>query len=551
MLLPWFSLNLILTIEEGKMYPNVRLQGLRHLIVTCLLVCSAAGTAIAGWTTSGSKIIAPSGAEFRITGINWYGFETTGNVAKGLFAHDYTYIIDAIGQDGYSTIRIPFSNAMWELNPIPNANTLSACPSCKGKHARDILALIVNYAGSKGIHVILDNHRSEAGNSAEGNGLWYYVSGNNNYTEQKWINDWVSVQRWARGIQQTMGSTDTITVNYYGSDGLPIILGYDLRNEPHTPSRTAYLSGAAWGNGDGIDPNINPNPNPFAPACVANSTCHDWRLAAERAGDALLGDALNHGWDYPLIFVEGVSTYPTATGTMAAGPYDWYWWGGNLLGINGNSGNAGAPIVLNAGGSATSLGPAVNNQVVYSGHDYGPAEYQQSWFNASTCYRSGCSSSSLADVWKKFWAFPNLAGGVNPVWPGHTSYPWGNTGHTGYTQAPVYLGEFGTGKTDSDLFSAGAGSQGQWFTDIVNFIKSSYSLTSANDSGIAINSLHWTYWAANSEDGYGLFGSSYTGLANAKKEYSFLCGIQQGPLALSSGSAAGQCGSTGPLPNPQ
>ncbi|HYY56145.1 MAG TPA: cellulase family glycosylhydrolase, partial [Pyrinomonadaceae bacterium] len=155
---------------------HIRPQGLRRLMAACLLVCFVTGTAVAGWTTSGSKIIAPGGAEFRITGINWYGFETTGNVAKGLFAHDYTYIIDAIGQDGYSTIRIPFSNAMWELNPIPNANTLSACPSCKGKHARDILALIVNYAGSKGIHVILDNHRSEAGNSAEGNGLWYYVS---------------------------------------------------------------------------------------------------------------------------------------------------------------------------------------------------------------------------------------------------------------------------------------------------------------------------------------------------------------------------------------
>ncbi|HEX8491911.1 MAG TPA: cellulase family glycosylhydrolase [Pyrinomonadaceae bacterium] len=533
------------------MYSNIRPQGLRNLIVACLLVCSAAGTAMAGWTTSGSKIIAPGGAEFRITGINWYGFETTGYVAKGLFAHDYTYIIDAIKQYGYSTIRIPFSNAMWELNPAPNANTISACASCKGKRARDILALIVNYAGARGIHVILDNHRSEAGNSAEGNGLWYYVSGSNNYTEQKWINDWVSVQRWAHGIQQTMGAADTITVNYYASDGLPVILGYDLRNEPHTPSRTAYLSGAAWGSGDGIDPKINPNPNPFAPTCVANSTCHDWRLAAERAGDTLLGDALNNGWDYPLIFVEGVSTYPTAAGTMAAGPYDWYWWGGNLLGINGNAGNAGAPIVLNAGGNASGLGPAVNNQVVYSGHDYGPVEYKQSWFNASTCYRSGCSPSSLADVWKKFWVFPNLAGGVNPVWPGHASYPWGNTGHTGYTQAPVFLGEFGTGKTDGDLFSAGAGSQGQWFTDIINFIKSSYSLTPANDSGVAVNSLHWTYWAANSEDGYGLFGSGYTGLANAKKEYSFLCGIQQGPLALPAGSAAGQCGSTGLLPNPQ
>src|ERR1041384_4665513 len=183
------------------MYPNVRLQGLRHLIVTCLLVCSAASTTIAGWTTSGNKIIAPSGAEFRVTGINWDGFETPDSMAHGLAAPDHPSIAAEIRQSGYSTIRIPFSNAMWELDPVPNANTDSACSSCKGKHARDILALIVNYAGSRGLHVILDNHRSEAGNSAEGNGLWYYVSGNNHYTEQKWISDWVSAQQWAHGIQ--------------------------------------------------------------------------------------------------------------------------------------------------------------------------------------------------------------------------------------------------------------------------------------------------------------------------------------------------------------
>ncbi|MDT7808457.1 MAG: endoglucanase [Acidobacteriota bacterium] len=533
------------------MHKNLAPRRLQSFIAACLFVLCAAGTAAAGWTTGGNKIVAPSGAEFRITGINWYGFETSDNVAHGLYAHDYTFIVDQMRQYGYSTIRIPFSNAMWELNPVPNANTDSACPSCKGKHARDILALIVNYAGSRGLHVILDNHRSEAGNSAEGNGLWYYVSGKNNYTEQKWIDDWVSVQRWAHGIQQTQGAADTVTVNYYASDGLPVILGYDLRNEPHTPSRTAYLNGASWGSGDGIDPKTNPNPNPFAPACVTGSTCHDWRLAAERAGDTILGDAQARGWEYPLIFVEGVSTYPTASGTMAAGPYDWYWWGGNLLGINGNSANPGAPVVLNAGGSAAVLGTAVNNQIVYSGHDYGPAEFQQSWFNASTCYRSGCSSSSLADVWKKFWAFPDLAGGVSPVWPGHATYPWGNTGHTGYAQAPVYIGEFGTGKTDADIISSGAGSQGQWFTDMTNFIQSSYNTTPANDSGVAVGSLHWTYWAANSEDGYGLFGGSYTGLGNTKKEYSFLCAIEQGPLAVPVGAGSGQCGSTGTLPNPQ
>ncbi|HEY0376217.1 MAG TPA: cellulase family glycosylhydrolase [Pyrinomonadaceae bacterium] len=530
---------------------RVRPRSLRNLTFACLLVCCAAMTAAAGWATSGSKVVAPNGAEFRITGINWYGFETTSSVAHGFYAKDYTYVVDQIRQYGYNTIRVPFSNAIWELNPAPNANTISACASCKGKRARDILALIVNYAGSRGLHVILDNHRSEAGNSAEDNGLWYFVSGKNNYTEQKWVSDWVSVQRWAHGIRQTLGATDTVTVNYLASDGFPTIIGYDLRNEPHTPSRAAYLAGATWGSGDGIDPQVNPNPNPFAPSCVATSTCKDWRLAAERAGDTILGDALANGWDYPLIFVEGVSTYPTAAGTMANGPYDWYWWGGNLLGVNGNSANPGAPVVLNAGGSATSLGPAVNNQVVYSGHDYGPVEYQQAWFNASTCYRSGCSSSSLADTWKKFWAFPNLAGGVNPVWSGHSSYPWGNTGHTGYTQAPVFIGEVGTGNTDASLYSSGAGSQGQWFTGMVNFIQSSYSRTAANDSGLAVSSLSWTYWALNTEDGYALLGASYTGLANAKKEYSFLCFIQQGPLAIPQGSGAGQCGSTGALPAPQ
>jgi len=50
------------------------------------------------------------------------------------------------------------------------------------------------------------------------------------------------------------------------------------------------------------------------------------------------------------------SEYPTATGTPANGPFDFYWNGGQLLGVSGNSGNAGAPIVLNAGGNSSSLG---------------------------------------------------------------------------------------------------------------------------------------------------------------------------------------------------
>jgi aryl-phospho-beta-D-glucosidase BglC (GH1 family) len=510
----------------------------------------AATAASPGWHTGGTQILNPVGAPFIITGINWYGFETTGFVAHGLYARDYTSIVDEIKQYGYNTIRIPFSNQMWETNPVPNPNTISACKSCQGKHSRDIMALIVSYAGGIGLHVILDNHRSEAGNSAEANGLWYSTSRGQSYPEQSWTNDWVSVQQWVHGILQTLGAPDTLAVTYLASDGFPTVLGYDLRDEPHTPSRTPYLSGATWGTGDGISPASNPNPNPFAPSCVASSTCHDWRLAAERAGDTILGDAYGHNWQYPLIFVEGISQYPTATGTAANGPYDYYWWGGNLLGVNGNANNAGAPIVLTAGGSGTSLGANVYDQLAYSAHDYGPALFQQGYFNSSTCYQSGCSASSLADVWHKYWAFVSTVStgtGTGEIKP--ASFSWGS--YTSYDQAPIYLGEFGTGNNNSDLYSSGPGSQGQWFTDIVNFIQSSYNACATSScSGYPVRSLNWTYWALNTEDSYALLGNGYTGLANPSKEYSFLCSVQQGPLAVPPGSGGGQCGGTGALPGP-
>jgi aryl-phospho-beta-D-glucosidase BglC (GH1 family) len=496
-----------------------------------------------GWRTSGTQIFNPSNQPFLISGVNWYGFETRDKVAHGMWTKDYKYILNQVKQYGFNTVRIPFSNEMWESNPTPSSSKVSACPECSGKKARDILALIINYAGSIGLHVILDNHRSGAGNSAEGNGLWYTSS----YPESAWINDWGNIQRWVHGMAQ---SGDTVMVNYYASDGFPIVMGYDLRNEPHTPSRASYLSGATWGTGDGIDPSVNPNPNPFAPACVATSTCVDWRLAAERAGDRIFGDAAANNWDYPLIFVEGIGMYPSDGGNAANGPYDATWWGGDLQGVNGNSTNPGAPVVFNAGGDAQSLGAPALNQLVYSPHDYGPELFQQSWFNANTCYKSGCGPSSLVDVWYKYWAYINVPGGINPVWPGHPSYPWSNTGHSGYSVAPLYIGEIGTGNDDTDLTSTTRGSQGQWFTDMVNFILSSRNNTPTNDSGIAISNIHHSYWSLNANDAYAILGTNFTGLANPKKIYSYLCYIESGPFAIPFGSGDGQCSSTGVLPAP-
>jgi endoglucanase len=306
----------------------------------------AAGTVGAGyWHTSGSQILDSNGNAVRIAGINWYGFETPDEIAHGLWAQDYHAVVDDIKRLGYNTIRIPISNQAVETPVIPQNfsqyNTGPINTDLVGLNDLQILDKIVGYAGQDGLKVIIDNHRSEAGETAESNGLWYTSA----YPNSAWINDWV-----------------TLAKRYAGNT---TVIGFDLRNEPHTPTGVAYANAATWGTGD---PNT------------------DIRLAYQNAGNAILGADPN-----ALIFCEGISNYPNAG---ASGGFDTTWWGGNLEGV------AKFPVVLNSPG-----------HVVYSAHDYGPTLFQQAWFNSST------TSASLDAVWNQYWGYipqQNIA----PLWVG-------------------------------------------------------------------------------------------------------------------------------------
>ena len=64
----------------------------------------------------------------------------------------------------------------------------------KGSTRCRILDKIVAYAGQAGLKVILDDHRSEAGESAEQNGLWYTSA----YRSSAWVNDWVTLAKMVR-----------------------------------------------------------------------------------------------------------------------------------------------------------------------------------------------------------------------------------------------------------------------------------------------------------------------------------------------------------------
>jgi len=369
------------------------------LLLGALLVAAGARAAGAGyWHTSGNRILDSGNQPVRIAAINWYGFETTTFVAHGLWINDYKAILDLIKSSGFNTVRIPYSDQMVSQNPVLgttniNRNGINTDIAADAR-ALDVLDKIVAYCGTIGLRVVLDNHRSNAGNSAQENGLWF----TGDFPESTWLANWRA-----------------LTTRYNGNT---TVIGMDLRNEPH--------AAACWGG----DP-------------AGCSAANDWAAAATRAGNAIL--AINSNL---LIIVEGNDHYNNA----------FTWWGGMLRGV------ASRPVTLN-----------VANRVVYSPHDYGPAEFAQSWFNGST------TAASLAAVWDQ---------------------NWGSIYNNG--TAPLFIGEFGTLNTAADIQSSTPGSQGQWFSSLVQYI-----------SGKA--SLNHAYWAMNGNDRYALFNNNFNGVVSQQK----------------------------------
>jgi chitinase len=307
--------------------------------------------------TAGNQILDAHGQPVRIAGVNWFGFETANVVVHGLWARNYKDMMDQMKQLGFNTIRLPYSNAIFDPSIKPTGIDFGLNPDLQGLSSLQILDRIVAYAGQIGLRIILDHHSSKPDNHS-GEELWY-IPGDPTYTEQAWINDWVALaQRYA---------------------GNPTVIGADLHNEPH--------GSATWGSGDATD----------------------WRLAAERAGNAIL--AVNPNW---LIFVEGIERYQGQS----------TWWGGNLAGAST------FPVVLN-----------LPNHVVYSPHDYPASVFPQTWFSDPNY------PNNLPVVWDRFWGYLYRQN-VAPVWLGE----FGSKLQTAsdqqwYQKLTAYLGDLTSSST--------------------------------------------------------------------------------------------------------
>lgn len=351
--------------RHSRRGPYGRLR--RALLVAVLAIATAAGagglstqTAQAAvgdgpWSTEGSQIVDSAGNPVRITGINWFGLETENYTPHGLWARNYEDLLDQVRGLGYNTLRLPYSNELFDSDSTPSSIDYTLNPDLEGLTGLEIMDKVIDYAGEIGMKVILDRHRPDSASQSE---LWY----TDEYSEDRWIDDWVM-----------------LADRYEGND---TVVGADLHNEPH--------NSATWGTGD---------------------TSTDWRLAAERAGNAVL--EANPDW---LIIVEGIDCYEG----------DCNWWGGNLKGARDY------PVRLSN-----------PDKLVYSTHEYATSVYYQDWFDDPDF------PDNLPARWDEYWGYLKEEG-----------------------TAPVLVGEFGstlTAEKDQQWLSTlmeylGTGTSGYDFT---------------------------------------------------------------------------------------
>jgi endoglucanase len=355
--------------------------------------------------------------------------QSTTFTLAGLNFRPYTAILQEIADLGFNSVRIPLSdelvkyNKKIKINPkwMKKQNTQDVP---RYIHPLQFLDKVIAAAGRLHLMIILDNHFSKARPAKDVASHVGVKRGavrrateptwaSDGYTEKQWIADWVGLTK------------------RYLKD--PTVIGFDLRNEPHTDHNHPYWTlkdylthGATWG--------------PCTQALCGNSSklwkpSTDWVKAAEAAGNAVL--KVN---PHLLMFVEGVQLYPDPKQAHGVEPY---WWGSILKGV------AVDPIRFN-----------VSNQLVYSPHEWGPWKCcgLQGEFGKKTTY------ASLTKIFFDNWAYILT---------------------DSHVQAPIWLGEFDTCNSaqpktrwtyaiknaNGCVYGSKPGSEGQWFHILISYLQ--------------------------------------------------------------------------------
>ncbi|MFR9798720.1 cellulase family glycosylhydrolase [Streptomyces sp. MS06] len=282
---------------------------------------AAAAAPASDWLhADGSLIVDEAGKPVRLTGVNWFGFNTSERVFHGLWTANLETVTRQMAERGINIVRVPISTQLlleWRAGNLSAATGINAAanPELAGMSTLQIFDHWLELCKRYGLKVMLDVHSAEADNSGHVYPVWWKGS----ITPEKFYQAW----EWA--------------ADRYKNDDT--VVAMDIENEPH--GKADQDPHAKWDDSTDTD---------------------NFKNACQTAGRRIL--AVN---PKVLILCEGIETYPKdGTGWDSPDPKAFYndWWGGNLRGAKDH------PVDLGAHQS----------QLVYSPHDYGPAVFPQPWF---------------------------------------------------------------------------------------------------------------------------------------------------------------------------
>lgn len=149
----------------------------------------------------------PVAGGFRLKSTNWHGAEGSNNTPHGTWAVPFRQILDQIKGWGFNCIRLPFSGTTVTAAVPSSAFNATMNPEFVGKNALQIFDIIIAYCEEIGLYVVLDHHRRQQGDGADG------APTDGSYTKANWKASWLAM------------------ANRY-KDAINVV-GADVHNEPH------------------------------------------------------------------------------------------------------------------------------------------------------------------------------------------------------------------------------------------------------------------------------------------------------------------------------
>jgi endoglucanase len=187
-------------------------------------------------SSSCASILNAAGEPVRLAGVNWGGAQQDNLVPAGLDKLDRSEIARRIIAMGFNHVRMPFSvgtfmtsSAGLKTGPVPVPSTLAANPDLAGLSPWEVYQACVETLTSAGLAVIPNQMLLFPGwccSQADCNGLWY----NGSWPASTFTACW-----------------ELVVTAFAGN---PLVIGYDLHNEPRPATVGGTLLTPSWGDGN-------------------------------------------------------------------------------------------------------------------------------------------------------------------------------------------------------------------------------------------------------------------------------------------------------------